>query len=187
MTSFLLHILKAVWRTRISGFWTIWSLITGVATIGVTWLVGRAATPIANKDKDAANPRARRYGLPGGAVASVALVILILAAYIVLSVRWEDFADYDDGLFTLFSLRGHNLTPTIWRENGRFFPFGHLEFNLIAQFTGSVFGYHVLPLAQLVLVSCILFLLDGELSITTRGALAALFLILPSTVIIFTG
>jgi hypothetical protein len=187
MTTFLLQMLKFVWRQRVAQFWPIWVLITGAAAIGTRWFVGHAANPIVARDKEAAIRRARSYPRSGGAVAVLTLVVLLLVGYIVLTLRWEDFANYDDSYYTLFKLRGQNIGPMIWRESGRFFPLGHQEFNLIGDFTGTVTGYHAVPLAQLLIVSCILLMLDGELSITGRGALLAFALILPSIVIGFTG
>ena len=52
-------------------------------------------------------------------------------------------------MFTLITLKGHDITPPIWNGEGRFFPLGHQEFNLIRHFTNTVFGYHVLPIIQL--------------------------------------
>lgn len=179
--------LKAVWRGRIEWFWLIWITITGTAAIGVAWVVGHAATPMAQMAKEAPINRVQRYGWSRGAVAALTLLALILVGYIVASLMWEDFANYDDAYFTLFTLKGQNLWPPIWRENGRFFPLGHQEFNLIRHFTDSVAGYHALPIAQLLIVSCILLILDGELNITARAALTAFVLILPAFVTSFTG
>jgi len=191
MTSFFLHILKTIYWARIDWFWQIWISTTAAAAVGVAWVVGHGATPMVKKDKAAAITRVRRYALSGGAVAALTLAVLLLAGYIVVTLKWEDFANGDDSYFTLFTLKGHHVETMISRSmdggGGRFYPLGHQEFNLISYFTGSVVGYHVMPLAQLLIVSCILFLLDDELSITARLALTALFLILPSIVINFTG
>jgi hypothetical protein len=187
MISFLLHILQVVWRARVEWFFQIWILVTGVAAIGVAWVIGPATTLTPARPQGAMGTPARRYGHSISAIAALTLVILILLAYLVLALKWEDFADYDDAYFTLYSLRGRDFGPPIWASSGRFFPFGHQEFNLIRHFTSSVAGYHAVPLAQLLIVSCILLLLDDVLSITARAALTAVFLILPSTVTIFTG
>ncbi|MGO9020605.1 MAG: hypothetical protein ACLQVJ_19870 [Syntrophobacteraceae bacterium] len=192
MTSSLLQMIKEIWWAMLSGsapglFLPIWILATGLTAVGVEWVVGHAAAPTVQKDKVTAITRARRYALSGSVVAALTLIVLLLAGYIVLSLKWEDFADYDASFFTLFTLKGHYLAPMIWPGNGRFFPLGYQEFNLISNFTGSVVGYHVMPIVQLLIVAGILFLLDDELSITARLALTALVLILPSTVTCFTG
>ncbi len=187
MLAFLLQILKVVWRARINQFWPIWALMTGAVMVEVAWVVGHATTRMVESGQEAAVARARRFTCSGGAVAALTSVVLLLGGYIVAAVKWEDFADYDDAYFTLFTLRGYNLAPSIWRENGRFFPLGQQEFNLIRHFTRSILGYHAIPIGQLLVVCCILLFLDDELSITVRAALTALVLILPSTVTSFTG
>ncbi len=135
----------------------------------------------------AANLPVRRHARLGGTLLALTVAALLLAGYIATSLKWEDFADYDDAYFTLFTLKGHNLAPPIWRESGRFFPLGQQEFNLVRHFTSSVIGYHVLPIGQLLIVCCILFLLDNELSTTVRVALTALILVLTSIVTSFSG
>jgi hypothetical protein len=186
MTTLLQHILKAVWQARVDSFRHIYVLMTGVAAIGVAWVVGHAAAPIIEKDRDA-TISARRYFRSASAIAAITLVSLILVGYVVVALKWEDFADYDDAFFTLFTLRGRNLWPSILPSSGRFFPLGQQEFNLIRHFTSSVAGYHAVPIAQLLIVSCILFFLDYALSITAQLVLVAVCLILPSIVNSFTG
>ena len=160
--------------------------MTGVAAIGVAWVVGRPAAPIIKNDRNT-TITVRRHSCSGGAIAALSLVILILVGYVVVALKWEDFADYDDSFFTLFTLRGRNIAPSIQYGNARFFPLGQQEFNLLRHFTSSVAGYHAVPIAQLLMVSCILFFLDYALSITARVALTAVCLILPSIVNSFTG
>ena len=122
-----------------------------------------------------------------GNIAPLGALAILIVSYLFLTLKWEDFANYDDAYFTLFTLQGQNLSPPIWRENGRFFPLCHQEFNLIRRFTSSVAGYHVLPLFQLVILVGILLVLDDELSERARAVLAACVLILPGIVICFTG
>jgi hypothetical protein len=75
----------------------------------------------------------------------------------------------------------------IWRDSGRFFPFCLQEFNLIRHFTNTPIGYQVLPIAQLLIFSCTLLVLDSELSITARAGLATLVLLTPSVLLSFGG
>jgi hypothetical protein len=65
--------------------------------------------------------------------------------YVVPTLTREGFAYPDNSMVTLYTLRGHGLLPPIWRQNGRFSPLGHQEFNLVCHFTNTVIGYHVLP------------------------------------------
>src|SRR5437588_11630601 len=97
-----------------------------------------------------------------------------------MTLAWEDFANYDNELFHLSTLKGHDLSPFISRGTGRFLPLLFQEFNLIRHFTDTATGYHVLPIAQLLIFSYILLILDAELSITVRAGLAILALLTPS-------
>src|SRR5262249_9694328 len=85
------------------------------------------------------------------------------------------------------TLMGHDLAPLIVRESGRFLPLGHQEFNLVRHFTHSVTGYHLLPVAELLIFSYILLILDSELSINVRAALAVVALLTPSILMSFSG
>jgi hypothetical protein len=117
----------------------------------------------------------------------VGLLGLFLVCYIVLMLTWEDFAYYDNHYYTLFSLRGVNYPPPIWRQSGRFFPLGHQEFNLVRHITGTIIGYHALPIIQLSILTCILLILDNELNTRTRTALIVFLLITPGIAISFGG
>ena len=75
--------------------------------------------------------------------------------------------------------RGDN-TPLIVRESGRLIPLRHQEFDLIRHFTHTVTSYLVLPIAELLIFSYILLILDSELSIMVRAALAVLVLLTPA-------
>jgi hypothetical protein len=186
MWLFLLHVLKAVWRGRVAWFWPIWITITGAAVVGVAWVVGHAASPPVKIVRETPITGGQRCSWPRDAVA-LTLSALVLVAFIVASLKWEDFADYDDAYFTLFTLKGYNFAPPIWQATGRFFPLGHQEFNLIRHFTSSVSGYHALPIAEVLIIFGILLILDDELNIGLRAALAAFVLTLPSIVVCFTG
>ena len=121
------------------------------------------------------------------AVTTVTLLTAFLASYIAMTLAWEDFAFYDDSWFTLFTLKGHSIGLAIWQQQGRFFPLGYKEFNLLRHFTDTITGYHVFPIAQLLIFACILLILDDELSIAARVALAILALLTPSILISFSG
>ena len=123
----------------------------------------------------------------GTSKALVALTLLgaFLAFYIAMILAWEDFAFYDNDMFTQYTLRGQDFPMPVWPAAGRFFPFGQQEYNLIRHFTDTPAGYHVLPIAQLLFFSSILLVLDDELSIVARAALAIVALLTPSILISF--
>jgi hypothetical protein len=122
-------------------------------------------------------------------IAPLMLLAAFLAAYISMLLIWEDFAYYDNSYFTTLTLKGHNLQPAtnIDPVHGRFWPLGLQEFNLIRRFTDTAAGYHVFPIAQLLILSTILLTLDDALSITERAALLMLALLTPSILISFSG
>jgi hypothetical protein len=77
-------------------------------------------------------------------------------------------------------LKGHDMPPPIWPGEGRFFPLSLQEFNLIRHFTDSAIGFHILPIAQLLVFVFILLILDDELGVVARVSLAVVALLTPS-------
>lgn len=185
--SFLMQAAKTVWWGRAAYFWPTWITITVVSAICVAWIVGRAETPIGYKPEKTSTAGTSRAGWSRGAVAALTLLGLFLVAYIVLALIWENFTYSDNSMFTLHILRGHDLAPPIWSTNGRFFPLGHQEFNILRHFTLTAIGYHLLPIAQLLLLSGVLLILDGELNVTARACLTTFVLITPGILVCFTG
>lgn len=182
-----MHILRGIWHHRIDGFWSIWIAMTVIAALGAAVLIRFSTTVFSQRQNGAATTPVRSDGRSRTVIASLILFALFLAAYVAMTVKWEDFADYDDTYFTAGTLQGHNLTPRIWPDIGRFFPLGHQEFNVIRHFTGTITGYHALPIAQLLIISWILLVLDDELSLTARIGLAASILVTPGLVTSFSG
>lgn len=159
------------------------------AAICVGRIVGRAKKSISEKAMKSPGDLTRtpRDVWTRGTAVSLALLGLFLTCYVAVILRWEDFTYSDNDMFTLFTLKGHDLDPPIWQGDGRFFPLGHQEFNLVRHLTSTVVGYHVLPIVQLLVVCCIFLVLDDELSIAARAALAGIVLITPGIVSSFGG
>ena len=189
MRAVFIEVLEAVWKARISWFWPIWVTMTVLVAICVAWIVRQAATSTVRDASKAPIDltRARPHSWSRGALVALALLGLFLASYIVLILKWEDFTYYDNQMFTLVTLRGRDLDPSIGRGSGRFFPFGHQEFNLIRHFTSSAAGYHAFPIGELLVFSCILVALGDELSLTARAGLTALVLLTPGMLTNFSG
>jgi len=183
--SFLLPLTKVVLKARL--LWPIWFAITVTAAVCVARVVGQRATPMVREAEKASIIRRPRYVWSRGAVVALALLALFLVSYIVLILTWEDFAYTDNHMFTLFTLKGRDIGLPIWPQNGRFFPLGHQEFNLIRHFTSTVVGYHALPILQLLALCGVLLILDDELGITARAALTAFALVTPGIVTSFGG
>jgi hypothetical protein len=168
-------------------FWPIWITITAAAVISVTWAVGHVPrSEVATKRPTNLILTWRQVETPR-AVVALTLLAVFLASYIAMTLAWEDFAYYDNSIFHLTTLKGHDLSLQISRGNGRFLPLSFQEFNLIRHFTDTATGYHMLPIAQLLIFACILLILDTELSITARAALAILALLTPSILISFSS
>jgi hypothetical protein len=170
-------------------FWLIYVIMTAAVAIFAVLLVGKAAPA---EGRDATKPPItfaltwQSLGKPRDAAALTFLAIF-LALYVGMILVWEDFAYYDHSMFTLGTLRGHNIALPIWRVSGRFFPLGHQEFNLIRHFTDTVTGYHLLPIAQLLIFSWILLSLDDGLDLPARTVILVLALLTPSILTSFSG
>src|SRR5882757_3980851 len=161
------HILKALWAMHFRRFWLIWFTTTAGAVIYVRSMVGNVATPRSQKTtRPALVVLMRRQMWTPRAIVALMLLAVFLASYIAMILVWEDFAHYDNDFFILYTLKGYNFPPIIWQDDGRFCPFGLQEFNLIRHFTKTPTGYHLLPVAQLLVFFSILLILDAELSIT---------------------
>ncbi len=177
----LLYPLAVLWRERNNLFWPIWIATTAIAVLLVIWVVpGKKSIP-----RDSIPSRSHRWSR--GAILAVTLLAVLLACYIAGSLLWEDFTYYDNSHFTNGTLVGKDIPVQILPGNGRFFPLGHQEFNLIRHVTSSVTGYHTLRIVQLVVLCGILLVFDRELSIQARVALITLALITPSILISFSG
>jgi hypothetical protein len=178
--------LKALWAMRPAhSFWQVWIAITAAGAICVLVAIRPSSANAASRPIDPL-PSWRRLGT-ARVVTVLAALAGFLVSYVILTLVWEDFAYYDNSDFTLHTLQGHDFNVGISRAEGRFWPLGFQEFNLIRHFTDTNFGYHVLPVAQLLIFSCILLVLDSELSIIVRATITILALLTPSVLISVSG
>jgi hypothetical protein len=185
--TFLLPILHDLHAMLFTHFWRTWITLTAGTAICVAWAVGRAGRGQSwNQSQRELIPTWRQFLTPEG-IAALALLAAFLVSFIAITLAWEDFAYDDNSWFTVGSLRGHNIPPEIWPSIGRFCPLNWQEFSLIRHFTDTISGYHVLPIAELFIFVCMLLILDDELSIAARAALAILALLTPSILISFSG
>jgi hypothetical protein len=184
--SFLMQPLEVVHWSGPQLFWLIYSIITPAAAISAAFAIGRVAN---GKEKSPIILTPKSQPLVGKpkTIAALTLLAVFLGSYIAMTLAWEDFADIDNSAFTLFTLRGYPTETPIWSGQGRFFPLGLQEFNLVRYFTDTIYGYHFVPITQILILSCILLVLDDELSITVRAALAILALLTPSILTSFSG
>ena len=169
-------------------FWVIWITITVTALIYVRFAIGGSEPESGKPTKRPVdlNLSWRTLATPGN-VASITFVSAFLVSYSAIILLQDDFAYYDNNYFTQVTLKGLDLAPTMALGGGRFFPLGHLEFNLVRHLTDTAIGYHALPVAELLIFFCLLLILDAELSFTARGVLAILTLVTPSIFMSFSG
>jgi hypothetical protein len=170
-------------------FWPIWLTITFGGAICVASALGLREARRGRKEIERASKLTLAW--PQVQMPEIAATLILLgvfiASYIAITLIWEDFAYYDNEYFTLGTLKGHDLGLSIFKNEGRFFPLGFQEFNLIRHFTDTVTGYHVLPTVQFLILFYILLVLDEPLSITARATLAVLTLLTPSVLTSFNG
>jgi hypothetical protein len=168
-------------------FLLIWMIITAAICVAVRLaLVGAPKSQVSTIRPTNLSLTWRQVGTPR-ALAGLTLVAVFLGSYIAMTLAWEDFAYFDNSVFTQGTLKGYNIYAQINPDSGRFQPLAGQEFNLIRHFTGSATGYQLLPIVQLLLFFSILVILDAELSISARTALAVLALLTPSILISFSG
>src|SRR5580704_9690247 len=136
MVHFVLHALVSIWRQRIALFWPIWIATTAIGVILVIWVMPpRESTPPEEVPS-------YRQDWSRTSIFALAFLCLFLACYVAACMVWEDFAYYDNSMFTNGTLAGHNIPLQVSPESGRFFPLGHQEFSLLRHVTHTVTGYH---------------------------------------------
>ncbi len=113
--------------------------------------------------------------------------LAFLSFYIYLILYNEDFAYYDESQYLLTTLRGRNFPAPIWISQGRFWPLGHQEFNLIRVLTQAPVGYHIFPILQLLIVVATLFIFLIDFPVWFRISLITIITLTPSFVISFFG
>ncbi len=182
-------VLKGLWALHPPRFWMIWITTTTASLIYVVWVIGYGTAPSSPKTPRPATKGTSAHLQLRNAKAQITLVLLavFVTSYTAMMVVWETFAYYDNDDFILYQLRGHNFSPPIWPQNGRFFPFGMVEFNLIRHLTNSPIGYQIVPILEVLILVSILLILDIKLSITARASLAILTLLTPGILLSFGG
>ena len=185
----VIQIFKALWAMHPSRFWMIWFTATTASLIYVASMVGHQAVPTYQKITrgtiNLVSTRPKNWN--PRVIGALTLLAIFLASYITIILVWEDFAYYDNDDFMLYTLKGLAFSPPIWPQNGRFFPFGLIEFNLLRHITNTPIGYQVFPIVEVVIFFYILLILDTDLNIRARAGLAILALLTPSVLLSFGG
>jgi len=118
--------------------------------------------------------------------AGIALAI-VLAGYLAVIFYKQDFAWYDDEVFTDFSVQGKNFAPAIWPDQGRFFPLEVQEFNYLSWITRSPAGFHSFALAEILLLLAVLWIVLREFRVWQRALLLVTLMLTPSFLISYMG
>ncbi|MCP4380197.1 MAG: hypothetical protein GY798_02020 [Hyphomicrobiales bacterium] len=116
-----------------------------------------AAVPalLARRDRDSASRSATLVFPLNMSPWTGVLIGAAIVAWMALSVAWEDFTYWDNGIF-FGPLRGDTqyYPPPIWPHGGRFFPLSHQEFAWQSIVDGSGVFYHLVASLQLI-IACL--------------------------------
>lgn len=177
----LFHPFRVLWTERITLFWPIWTTLTAFGVFFTLWLLPKRQTQPRSQQSFSRQEMSRTE--------ATALIFLlgILACYSAGILFGEEFTYYDDSHFTNGSLIGRPIDIQIAPEQGRFWPLGHQEFNLVGHLTKTVSGYHGFRILELVCVSAFLLGLLKDRGAWARVGLILLALVTPSIIISFSG
>ncbi len=114
------------------------------------------------------------------------LMALFVCFFVFVIYYREDFACFDCDQLTDFAVVGHRFPP-IWPSEGRFFPLGFQEFNLLRHVTRTPFGFQSVAAAQLVILAGVLLSVLKECRMAWRALIAVAVIVTPTLVISFTG
>jgi hypothetical protein len=178
----LLHPLKVLWNERIRLFLPIWALITAAGVIFTLRILGRRPHQSA---VGVLRPIRRHWSQRS--TAALLVLVLFLVFYSVGILFWEGFTYYDNSHFTNETLIGRNVPHQVSPDQGRFWPLGYQEFNLLRHVSHSIGGYHGLRIVELLLTCTVLLFLDEEIPVWVRIFLIFVLLITPSIAISFSG
>lgn len=151
---------------RVVEVFVLWFWALGLF-MAVLWVL-RARLPVGGSpDHERSDPSVPVLGW--------AVVALVVACFIAFALWREDFTDHDNSFFTTRTLEGRPIPPPVWPGDGRFWPLGFQEFNLIGRVATSAAGYLAWPMLQLVvLVTLVGHLLRGTPAWVRVGGMIAL-------------
>jgi hypothetical protein len=179
---FFHHLYHLLW----AHFLSVWLCVLVFTVVGGA-LLGRVGQGNATSDSESTNSRRLPTRVSAADAISIIVFLLFLTFYVVMILYKEDFGYYDADIFTDFSVRAINYATPIWPDQGRFFPLGHQEFNLLRHLTTSASGYHSYAIVQLLILLGALFALLSEFTVLYRTLILMAVMVTPSFVIAFTG
>jgi hypothetical protein len=118
---------------------------------------------------------------------ALAFFLIFLTFYIYLMFFKEDFAYYDNFVFTHTNLAGKPYFMPIWRDSGRFWPLGLQEYNFLALIGKNFVTYQGFSVFQLLIVLLAINQIFLKFPTWHRLATMTLVMVTPSFVWSFFG
>lgn len=110
---------------------------------------------------------------------------LFICLYIYLILYGEDFAYLDNAQFTSLFVQGKFVQMPIFPSIGRFWAFGHQEYNFISLFTKNIIGYHLFSIVQLIITILLCYSILSPIKLSYRLFILTIIINYPSSVLSF--
>ena len=120
-------------------------------------------------------------------VAALACLAALFAWCAILIFYRAELADHDQSQLTALILRDRYFPPNVWPANGRFWPLGFQELNVLLMIGVSGKGFFVLPAIELAVLCGALLVLLRRFQLPARVLVIALILVTPSILLIYQG
>jgi hypothetical protein len=181
MSSFFSLVRASIPAGTSAKFWFFYLSSTVAAAIFVYFTMRRVTTQRIPHETYSARSQLSVWNLT--TVAAITSTTAFLTCYIIIILYAENFLNYDNSHYTINTLRGIDISPSIWPSAGRFFPLADQEFNVVRHFTNTILGYFIIPVGQLIIFTFNLLVIDSEINILPRAGLAVFALLSPSILI----
>lgn len=188
-TTEMQSIIKSLSIFTVEYFFQIWVVIPAILSLYcIFWIYKNISRPLINPSRENIKNKLLIFSKITFTDLICVVAFLIFVGIYILSILYrEDFAYHDNSMFTYGTLLRKSIPKPIWLNNGRFFPLGHQEFDIIKFVCQSPTGYHAFPVLQLLAVLAILFVLFDGFKVWVRLLLITLVMTIPSFVISFFG
>jgi hypothetical protein len=110
---------------------------------------------------------------------------LFICLYIYLILYGEDFAYVDSAQFTSVFIQGKFVPMPIFPSIGRFWAFGHQEYNFISLFTTNIIAYHLFSIVQLLITILLCYGILSPIKLSYRLFLLTIIITYRSSVLSF--
>jgi hypothetical protein len=113
----------------------------------------------------------------------VSFIAIFLSIYIYLMLYGNDFVGVDMSQLTLYSLRGTPYPMPAWPGEGRYWPLGLQEYNLISIFSKTPLAYYLFSVLQLLILVPVIYRILPGFKASYKFLATVLMLTTPSIVI----